>query len=101
MFPCTKCGVCCKSLKSNSLYKAMDRGDGVCKYYDELENGCSIYVNRPLICRIDDMYEKAFSEKMTKEKYYAANALACYEAQNLAGIPAEQRIKLTNIDKGL
>jgi Fe-S-cluster containining protein len=94
MFPCTKCGICCKSLKSHNLYEKMDRGDGVCIHFNELESLCSIYEDRPSICRIDDMYEQFFLEKMTKEDYFIVNAVLCYEAQEVAGLPKERRIEV-------
>ena len=74
MFECCKCGEGCKHLDMSPLYKQLDRGDGTCIYLkDDL---CSIYENRPLICRIDECYEY-FKEEYTLEEYYAANQKMC------------------------
>ncbi|MFR5081293.1 MAG: YkgJ family cysteine cluster protein [Anaerobutyricum hallii] len=50
------------------LYKELDRGDGTCKYLQG--NLCTIYTERPLLCRIDECYEKFFKDQMTLEQYY-------------------------------
>ena len=56
------------------LYSDLDRGDGVCNYLEG--NLCSIYDKRPDLCRVDDCYEKYFSDLYTKDEYYKLN----YEA---------------------
>ena len=75
MFECDRCGCCCRSLDKNSLYAQLDRGDGVCIYLDG--DQCSIYNDRPLICRIDECYDRFFSGIMSKEDYYRVNYEAC------------------------
>lgn len=75
MFKCDKCGECCRHLNESDLYKELDRGDGVCKYLDG--NLCSIYENRPLLCRIDESYYAFFKNNMTKEEYYRLNYEGC------------------------
>ena len=75
MFKCNKCGICSRNLDKSDLYKQLDRGDGVCKYLNK--NLCSIYQERPLICRIDESYEAYFSEVYSKEEYYKLNYEAC------------------------
>lgn len=80
MFKCDKCGLCCRSLKLNPMYMELDRGDGVCKYLEG--NLCSIYEQRPLICRVDDAYEVFFKSKMTKEEYYEINYKSCNILKN-------------------
>lgn len=57
------------------MYKDLDRGDGVCKFLSE--NLCSIYENRPLLCRIDESFEKFFSDKMSREEFYTLNYQGC------------------------
>ena len=56
-----------------------DRGDGACRYL--VNNECSIYENRPLICRIDEMYEEEYSKSYTKEEFYQLNLKVCHELQ--------------------
>lgn len=77
MFKCDKCGFCCRNLNLSSLYSELDRGDGVCKFLDG--NICSIYDERPLLCRIDESYEVFFSKKMTREEFYNLNKIMCDE----------------------
>ncbi len=75
MFPCDQCGACCRNLRLSPLYAELDRGDGVCKYLSG--NLCSIYESRPLLCRVDESYEKFFKEVMSLEDYYRLNQEAC------------------------
>ena len=75
MFKCSQCGVCCRHLDRSELYRELDRGDGVCRYLKG--NLCSIYENRPLLCRIDESYDKYFSEIYTRDEYYRLNEQGC------------------------
>lgn len=75
MFKCDKCGKCCKNLKDSAIYSELDRGDGTCRYL--VGNLCSIYETRPLLCRVDECYEKMFKDVMDKEEYYRINYEAC------------------------
>ena len=74
-FKCNKCGACCKHVDLNEESSFLDRGDGVCKYYDE-KNMCQIYDFRPEICRVEKMYKK-FKNQMTYEEYIKASYEAC------------------------
>lgn len=75
MFECDKCGLCCRNLHLSPLYKELDRGDGVCVYL--VGNLCSIYEQRPLLCRIDDCYEAYFKSSMSLDEYYKLNYDVC------------------------
>ena len=75
MYQCEKCGECCKHLNLSSFYSDLDRGDGVCKYLKN--NLCSIYFNRPLKCRIDEMYNLHFKNFYSLEEYYKLNKTIC------------------------
>lgn len=75
MFTCDKCGLCCKSLAGNPIYKSLDRGDGICKYLEG--NICSIYEKRPVLCRVDEVYELLFKDYMSLEDYYERNYNIC------------------------
>lgn len=79
MFKCDCCGACCRNIDKSELYAELDRGDGVCKYLDG--NLCSIYAERPLLCRVDESYELYFSERYSLEQYYALNYKICRELQ--------------------
>lgn len=74
-FVCDACGACCRNLDKSSIYKELDRGDGVCKYLKG--NLCSIYAIRPLLCRVDESFEVYFKGTIEREEYYELNYQAC------------------------
>lgn len=65
------------NLKKSELYSDLDRGDGICKYFDTDSKLCIIYDERPDKCNVDKTYEKLFKDKMTIEQYYQMNYVAC------------------------
>ena len=79
-FQCDKCGACCRLI---SAVPELDRGDGVCKFLSE-DNTCSIYPDRPTICRVDDMYELLGKGKLTREEYYQLNYTICQQLKSMA-----------------
>ena len=81
-FICTRCGACCKNVKYYEPAEFLDRGDGVCKYYDDANKACTIYEFRPEICRVDKMY-KMFKDKMTWNEYVDLNHESCEELREL------------------
>lgn len=83
MFKCDRCGCCCRNLDKSKLYSELDRGDGVCKYLEE--NLCSIYEQRPLLCRVDDCYDIYFKEYIDIEEYYRLNMIECEKLKKLEG----------------
>ena len=76
-FYCDKCGLCCRHVDKVPQLVHFALKNGVCKYFHN--NLCSIYKNRPEICRVDFMYEKYFKDKMTIEEYYKLNEKGCNE----------------------
>lgn len=81
MFNCDRCGCCCRNLDKSEIYSELDRGDGVCKYL--WGNLCSVYENRPTLCRIDECYKLYFSNIMKIDLYYKLNMLECERLKNL------------------
>ena len=77
MFQCDCCGLCCKHLAESDLYRELDRGDGVCMFFNEETNLCDIYEDRPVLCNVDRMYELYIKDMFTREEYYALNYDAC------------------------
>lgn len=75
MFKCDKCGECCRNLDKSPIYKNMHDGNGVCRFLKG--NICSIYNDRPLICRVDDSYEVFFKDEMSYDEYLQQNYLCC------------------------
>lgn len=90
-FPCTACGACCRSINGISFLEKYNR-QGTC--IKLVNNRCSIYNERPLLCRIDEAYEEVFSEFMTLEEYYEENAKACNVLQEQLNIDPSFRVIL-------
>lgn len=82
MFICDCCGLCCKNLNKSDLYADLDRGDGICSFFNEENNLCNIYEKRPLKCNVDKLYDACFKENMTREEYYKVNYEACEMLKN-------------------
>lgn len=59
------------------MYKSLDRGDGVCKYFDTQQKLCLIYDERPIICNVDMYYEANLKGKVDRKSYYNANYMVC------------------------
>jgi Fe-S-cluster containining protein len=92
-FPCTKCGQCCLNILAVSQLSSFHTGDGVCRHYNP-DTGCNIYLDRPLVCRIDEGYNKLFSSDIPLHVYYQKNAEVCNELQMLAGLSEQYRIEI-------
>lgn len=82
-FPCTQCGVCCQHVNFSELTAYLDRGDGVCHYYDASTHLCNIYEQRPDVCRVDIYYEKHFKSQFTWDKFVELNLIACKQLSEL------------------
>jgi Fe-S-cluster containining protein len=80
-FECIKCGACCKNLgKISEIYCDLDRGDGICKYYNFEKKLCSVYENRPIKCNILGLYE-LFKEKLELKIYLYLTKRGCWALQ--------------------
>ena len=77
MFPCKRCGNCCRMIGHISWAKHMALPDGVCRYLDQQTNLCSIYENRPVFCNVDAYYQLYMKGKMDKDEFYALNEKEC------------------------
>lgn len=85
-FNCTRCGACCRHLEQFfGQYAELDRGDGVCRYYDAGQKLCSIYESRPQKCRIDESYELLYKDAMSRQQYYSLTEEGCRKLQGLDG----------------
>lgn len=76
MFPCDKCGICCEHLSNQPLYRDLDDGTGVCRYFDRQTRLCRIYEHRPQKCNIHAGYVW-FQELMSYETYIQMNIESC------------------------
>ncbi|WP_399553544.1 YkgJ family cysteine cluster protein [uncultured Veillonella sp.] len=75
MFSCDKCGLCCRNIDRIPELKTFHNGNGICKFL--INNKCSIYDRRPLICNVDRIYEKFFRTSYTLEEFYKLNHQVC------------------------
>lgn len=55
----------------------LDRGDGVCRHYDETNRLCAIYETRPDICRVDRMHDKVYASQYTWREFVIVNVQVC------------------------
>ena len=77
MFPCQQCGACCRAVGQSPLGKDLADTDGVCKYLNRTTNLCTIYAERPAICRVDDYYDAHCRGVMSRAAYYEENLRCC------------------------
>ena len=85
-FKCTCCGACCKLLglvdkKAREL--GMCDENGACIYLDKDTNLCTIYDERPLVCRVDDLYGAGYFNDLSKSDYYKMNYESCEKVRKL------------------
>lgn len=76
-FPCNQCGACCKSIRLSEETISLDRGDGVCRHFDDTKNTCTIYENRPDVCNVRTMYEQRYQNQMSWSNFVRINELSC------------------------
>lgn len=60
----------------------MAKENGVCKYLNEVTNLCMIYPDRPIDCNIDELYERCYKDRMSREEFYRINKEFCKRFQN-------------------
>ncbi|MBQ9274748.1 MAG: YkgJ family cysteine cluster protein [Succinivibrio sp.] len=88
-FFCSRCGACCRSLRSfGELYRSLDDGSGVCRHFDLRTNLCTIYANRPLQCRVEEGYETYFKQ-LPYESYLQLSYEGCRKLQRALGLEIE------------
>ncbi|PHR11050.1 MAG: zinc/iron-chelating domain-containing protein [Sphingopyxis sp.] len=76
-FPCSQCGLCCQHVQLAPETRFLDRGDGTCRHYDVASKGCSIYMERPDICRVDRQYLMNYAQQYSWDEFVAVNVKAC------------------------
>jgi Fe-S-cluster containining protein len=82
-FKCDRCGACCRNIDKSIHFAEIDKGNGVCKYFNEETNLCTIYDQRPRLCNVDTAYEAYFQNYMSLEEYYVENHKACEKLRAL------------------
>lgn len=76
-FPCNDCGKCCRQVANSEETAWLDRGDSVCMYFDEEKNLCTIYKSRPLVCRVEDYYDRYLSDQFSWTEFVQINLNIC------------------------
>lgn len=92
-FRCHGCGACCLAVGDilNSDLSDVEeefREDvqnfphgvdekGWCEKLDVETMQCTVYDNRPLLCRVDAHYNGRLGDKQSREEYHAETELAC------------------------
>ena len=61
-FKCSGCGECCRHI--SEILPDFDTGEGVCCYLSE-DGLCSIYEERPIICRVEDFWGRCLRGKIS------------------------------------
>ncbi len=82
-FPCSQCGACCRHVDLSELTAYLNRGDGVCRYYDQITHLCTIYDSRPEVCRIDQFYEQYLQAKIAWQDFVELNLIACKQLNEM------------------
>lgn len=77
MFICDKCGLCCMHIDESTINENLNRGDGVCRYFDEKTLLCKIYSGRPIFCNVDKFYDEYLSLQCSRDEFYSANYELC------------------------
>lgn len=78
-FPCAMCGLCCQHVDRSPDYSDLNRGDGTCRFYDDVTRKCRQYESRPLRCNIDLFYRKELQDLLARDEYYDLNLKVCRE----------------------
>lgn len=86
-FPCTQCGLCCQNVHLAEETQFLNRGDGVCRYYDAESKLCSIYQDRPDICRVDRMYKIHYKNLYSWDEFVDLNVQVCESLNSSLRIP--------------
>lgn len=100
-YPCTGCGCCCRVV--GTLFENAKRvipeiaGEFPYKWDDNgacemlVGNKCSVYENRPLLCRIDDLQAHL---QIPKDIFYALTADSCNKLIDQFNLSEDFKIKL-------
>jgi len=68
--------------------------NGVCSKYDKETKLCTIYETRPMVCRIDDYFDKYMSANLDINHWHHYNAQMCNKMITQAGFNKDFLVKL-------
>ena len=85
VFPCTKCGACCKKVgfaigldpEFDKAFPFSATPEGHCEMLGD-NNECLVYDTRPDVCRIDVMQTKY---DIPEQEYFKLTAMVCNKLQ--------------------
>ena len=97
-FLCSGCGARCFMAVTKGLMP--DRGDGGCINLDD-DLSCKIYEDRPLLCKVDGMFErmKKHKPKLDQKKWNKWNTKMCHDLIDEQGLDPKYKIDLNEYDK--
>ena len=98
-FPCAKCGLCCRMIRSVPELAEYDNGNGVCRYLEN--NICSIYESRPQVCNVSEMYNARYASSMAEREFVEVNLRSCEEIAVMFGDESATRNIRRTIDQAL
>jgi uncharacterized protein len=78
-FLCSGCGACCMTVGTKGLMP--DRGDGACEHLEADNKMCSIYEDRPLLCKVDELFERMKKHKpnLDQRAWNIYNTKVCHD----------------------
>lgn len=79
IFPCIQCGLCCQHVHVAIETQMLDRGDGTCRHYNEASKQCSVYADRPDICRVDRQYVLNYVKLYSWDEFIELNLQVCHQ----------------------
>lgn len=79
--PCTACGLCCKQVGMSVETAFLDRGDNICRHFDEKSKLCTIYEQRPLVCQVQDYYQTHLTHLYSWQEFIELNQKICKQLQ--------------------
>lgn len=88
VFPCSQCGLCCQHVDLATETQFLNRGDGVCRHYDASGKACTIYAQRPDICRVEQYYDTHYIHLYRWDEFVEMNLKVCAA---LAAMEVERR----------
>jgi|TARA_R100000084_G_scaffold92154_2_gene46026 hypothetical protein len=91
-FLCSSCGACCRFIGkiNGAKYGLPTKKDGSCA--NLIGNICSIYDDRPDICRVSKMHGKSILQ--TKKEYFKEVTKICHELIDIEGLDESYKIDL-------
>ena len=91
-FLCSSCGACCRAAgkMDGAKHGLPIKKDGSCG--NLIDNICSIYNDRPDICRVDKLHNKSIFQ--TKKQYFKKVTEICHELIDNEGLDESYKIDI-------